>query len=294
MIDFKPLRLEDKDRISSIICASGCHGADYSFANLFLWREEYKPEIAFLDERMLLFMPLFEDLYAYPKGGGDIRPAVEALLEDAHARGHKLVMRGLTESTLEEFLPHYEGRFTIEENREDADYIYTVDKLADLAGRKLASKRNHINQFERGGDWEFRRVTKDNTDEARDFIRTFYEEKHDPTLAAESKAIREMFTHYDDLGFYGGLLYQLGEPVAFTAATRLDEITLDVHFEKALPHVKGAYPMINREFIRMMRDLIPELEYVNREEDMGIEGLRRAKESYHPDVLLRKYTATEI
>jgi hypothetical protein len=102
-----------------------------------------------------------------------------------------------------------------------------------------------------------------------------------------------MFDNYEALGFYGGLLYQNGAPVAFTAGTRLDPATIDVHFEKALPGVEGAYTMINREFVRMISDEIPEIEYFNREEDMGLEGLRRSKMSYHPDVLLMKYTATE-
>ena len=102
-----------------------------------------------------------------------------------------------------------------------------------------------------------------------------------------------MFENYEVLGFFGGLLYQNGEPVAFTAATQLDQLTMDVHFEKALPGVEGAYTMINREFVRAISEKFPDVEYINREEDMGLEGLRKSKESYHPDVLLMKYTAYE-
>lgn len=293
MLDFRPIELSDKPMADIVICASGCHGADYSFANLYMWRHEYEPLITFMDERMLLIMPKYNDLYAYPKGGGDLRPVMEALLEDAHERGHKLVMRGLTPLTLEEFMPLYGDRFEITENRDDAEYVYTTEKLRDLRGRHLSSKRNHIKHFERSGPWEFVRVTADDLGTARDFVSEFYKEKGDPDLEAESIAIDEMFDNYEALGFYGGLLYQNGSPVAFTAGTRLDPVTIDVHFEKALPGVDGAYTMVNREFVRMISDEIPEIEYFNREEDMGLEGLRRAKESYHPDVLLMKYTATE-
>ena len=102
-----------------------------------------------------------------------------------------------------------------------------------------------------------------------------------------------MFENFEALGFFGGLLYQNGTPVAFTAATQLDNLTMDVHFEKALPGIEGAYTMINREFVKAISERFPGVEYVNREEDMGLEGLRKSKESYHPDVLLMKYTAYE-
>ncbi len=102
-----------------------------------------------------------------------------------------------------------------------------------------------------------------------------------------------MFEHYEELGFLGGMLYQNGEPVAFTAGTKLDNEVFDTHFEKALPGVEGAYTMVNREFARLVRAEYPDIAAFNREEDMGIEGLRKAKLSYHPDILLMKYFAIE-
>ena len=227
--------------------------------------------------------------------------------------GDKLVLRGLTDKTLEEFLPLYGDRFEITEDRNNADYIYTTEKLCELAGRHLSSKRNHIKHFERNGAWEFHRIASDSCgcitscrgtaekgiyksssiDEARAFVNRFYKEKDDPELSDEATAIEEMFEHYDELGFIGGLLYQNGEPVAFTAGTRLDNEVFDVHFEKALPGVEGGYTMVNREFARMIHAELPGIIAFNREEDMGIEGLRKAKESYHPDVLLMKYFAKE-
>ena len=239
-------------------------------------------------------MPKYGYIFAYPKGSGDVKPIIEELLEDAHSRDQKLIMRGLTPKTLEEFEPVYGDRFTIEENREDADYIYTVEKLCDLKGRKLSSKRNHIKHFERNGEWKFKLIESgEDIDSARAFVAEFYKEKGDPDLVKEADAIEQMFENYEALGFFGGLLYQNGEPVAFTAATQLDQLTMDVHFEKALPGVEGAYTMINREFVRAISEKFPDVEYINREEDMGLEGLRKAKESYHPDVLLMKYTAYE-
>ncbi len=294
MIDFREVRLEDKPLVDSLICASGCHGADYSFANLFIWRHAYKPKITFINDRIIIYLPEAGGLYAFPKGDGPLKETIELMREDAHQQGHKFEMRGLTPMILDELKEIYGDSFSVLEDRDNADYIYTTEKLCELRGRRLSSKRNHIRHFERNGDWHFERITSENLSEARDFVNTFYDAKEDPDLQDESVAINEMFDNFDTLGFYAGMLHQGNRPVAFSAGTRLDEITFDTHFEKALPDVEAAYTMINREFARMIRDLIPNIQYFNREEDMGIEGLRRAKESYHPDVLLMKYTVTEI
>ena len=309
MIDWKEITLADKPVIEDKICASGCHGADYSFANLYIWRRAYRPLIAYCDDRLLVGMPQW-GVYAYPKGDGEIRGSIELLLGEAHERGEKLVIRGLTDKTLEEFLPLYGDRFEITEDRDNADYIYSADKLCDLPGRHLSSKRNHIKHFERNGEWEFHRIAAgscglftscencgecmvSSIEDARTFVSRFYHEKNDPELADEAGAIKEMFDNYEELGFIGGLLFQKGEAVAFTAGTRLDNEVFDTHFEKALPGVEGAYTMVNREFARLIHSELPDIKYFNREEDMGIEGLRRAKESYHPDILLMKYFAKE-
>lgn len=305
---WKEIELSDRKRINDLICSSGCHGADYSFANLYIWRFAYKPQICFQGSRLLVGMP-HEGLYAYPKGDGDVRPSLEFLLNEAHENNHKLRLRGLTEKTLQEFVPLYGDRFDIFEDRDNADYIYDADKLCNLPGRHLSSKRNHINKFIRNGEWEFHPVMSESCasrssfdlpegsiaslDEAAEFVAEFYKEKHDPELKSESIAINEMFKNFEALGFLGGLLYQNGKAVAFTAGTRLDDHVFDVHFEKALPGVEGAYTMVNREFARLVVETIPEITRFNREEDMGIEGLRKAKESYHPDLLLMKYYATE-
>lgn len=312
MLNYKKVELSDRAKIDSLICASGCHGADYSFANLYIWRDIYKPEITFVGNRLIVAMPGHE-LFAYPKGDGDVRESIELLLEEAHSKGQKLHLRGLTDKTLDEFLPLYGDRFEITEDRDNADYLYATSKLRTLAGRKLASKRNHIKHFEANGEWELRRlggddltdkldsltdsdgkeILLDSLDNARRFVEAFYQEKEDPDLAEEAIAINEMFTRFDELGFVGGLLYQNGEPVAFTAGTKLGDYAMDVHFEKALPGIDGAYPMINREYVNMIAQLLPEVEMFNREEDMGLEGLRKAKLSYRPDILMMKYYADE-
>ena len=331
MMNFKEIELQDKSAVDAVICASGCFGADYSFANLYIWRHTYKPLVYFGESRLIV-TTADRQYYSYPKGDGDVRPYIDMLIEEARSRGEKLVIRGLTDRTLDEFrleCPEYADKFDIVEDRDNADYVYMTDKLRFLAGRKLASKRNHIKHFIANGDWQIKsvgasagvakdsvagakdsaEVAKDSVagvkdsdgkpieiasiEEARAFVAEFYKEKEDPGLAEETVAINEMFDSFAELGFIGALLYQKGKPVAFTAGTKLGEAGMDVHFEKALPDVDGAYTMINREYVNMVAQMKPEVEFFNREEDMGIEGLRKAKLSYHPDILMMKYFAVE-
>ena len=331
MMNFKEIELQDKSAVDAVICASGCFGADYSFANLYIWRHTYKPLVYFGESRLIV-TTADRQYYSYPKGDGDVRPYIDMLIEVARSRGEKLVIRGLTDRTLDEFkleCPEYADKFDIVEDRDNADYVYMTDKLRFLAGRKLASKRNHIKHFIANGDWQIKsvgvsangakdsvagakdsaEVVKDSVagakdsdgkpieiasiEEARAFVAEFYKEKEDPGLAEETVAINEMFDSFAELGFIGALLYQKGKPVAFTAGTKLGEAGMDVHFEKALPDVDGAYTMINREYVNMVAQMKPEVEFFNREEDMGIEGLRKAKLSYHPDILMMKYFAVE-
>ena len=324
MMNFKEIDLQDKSAVDAVICASGCFGADYSFANLYIWRHTYKPLVYFGESRLIV-TTADRQYYSYPKGDGDVRPYIDMLIEEEKSRGEKLVIRGLTDRTLEEFrleCPDYADKFDIVEDRDNADYVYMTDKLRFLAGRKLASKRNHIKHFIANGEWQIKCVggsvngakdsvtgAKDSVvgakdsdgkpievatiEEARAFVAEFYKEKEDPGLAEETVAINEMFDSFAELGFIGALLYQKGRPVAFTAGTKLGEAGMDVHFEKALPDVEGAYTMINREYVNMVAQMKPEVEFFNREEDMGIEGLRKAKLSYHPDILMMKYFAVE-
>ncbi len=338
MMNFKEIELQDKSAVDAVICASGCFGADYSFANLYIWRHTYKPLVYFGESRLIV-TTADRQYYSYPKGDGDVRPYIDMLIEEAKNRGERLVIRGLTDRTLDEFkleCPDYADGFDIVEDRDNADYVYMTDKLRFLAGRKLASKRNHIKHFIANGDWQIKSVgasangvkdsvagAKDSAEvakdsvagvkdsvagvkdsdgkpieiasikEARAFVAEFYKEKEDPGLAEETVAINEMFDSFAELGFIGALLYQKGKPVAFTAGTKLGEAGMDVHFEKALPDVDGAYTMINREYVNMVAQMKPEVEFFNREEDMGIEGLRKAKLSYHPDILMMKYFAVE-
>lgn len=292
-MEFKKPVLSDRPWISRIYEASGFRGAEYTFANLYLW-SFYYGEVAeyqgYLCQR-LLFHGVHQ--YIYPAGSGDVRPVLEALWDDSRKEGRPFVLRSLTKETRAELERLYPGKFTYEEDRDAFDYLYEIDTLADLSGRKYQSKRNHIHRFEEEHpDWYTKVITEDNLHVCEKLAERWYENHHES--AADRRAMEKAFEHFDKLGFEGVILYMdQSRPVGFSMGNRISRDTFDVNFEKSFSEVQGAYALVNREFARYIREHHPEIRYLNREDDMGIEGLRKAKESYHP-IFLEKYIATEL
>jgi hypothetical protein len=168
------------------------------------------------------------------------------------------------------------------------DYIYSAEKLATLSGKKLHAKRNYINRFEAAYKWSFRPISEANIEDCRLLDRLWARER---ATEGEEAVIDRVLTEYRELSLDGGVLYVDEAPIAFTLGERVCRDTFIVHFEKAVAEIEGAYPMINREFVRHVLDKYPEIRYINREEDMGLENLRKAKRSYHPEFMVEKYKA---
>ena len=193
------------------------------------------------------------------------------------------------------------GEYRLEPDRDGWDYIYQVERLAELKGKKLQAKRNHINRFlERYPDWQVEEITTKNLGECvvmdLEWNRLYRTENGDAEKEARTRlderhAMFKAFSTYEQLDLYGLLLRAEGRVLAFTMGSLINEETIDVHFEKAYGEIQGAYPMINREFARWVRENHPHVLWLNREDDMGLEGLRRSKNSYHPDRMVEKYLA---
>lgn len=291
MLIFKKPELSDRAWIQELYQCSGFRGAEYTFANLYLW-SFYYGEVAgfrgFLCQR-LTYQGVRQ--YIYPAGCGDVKPVLDALWEDSRQAGQPFVIRSLTKETMVKLESLYPGRFAYEENRNAFDYLYEIDTLAELAGKKYQAKRNHINRFlEAHPDWYTEPVTEDNLEVCRELADRWCAAHED---AGDRRALEKAFANYRALEFEGIVLYAApGEAVGFSMGNRISRDTFDVNFEKAFAHVQGSYPLVNREFARYIRQTHPEIRYLNREDDMGIEGLRKAKESYHP-IFLEKYIARE-
>jgi hypothetical protein len=189
----------------------------------------------------------------------------------------------------------YPDKFEFALERNSADYVYSAQSLKTLVGKKLSGKRNHINRFvENYPEWVYEPLTEKNMAEAREMDDAWCRQAgctDDDGLRKETCAVLQAFKNFFDLKMDGGLLRADGKVVAFSMGDPLNETTYHVHFEKAFAEVQGAYPMINKQFvIHNCENYL----YVNREDDAGDEGLRKAKLSYVPLRLIEKYSAKYI
>ena len=291
MITFHPITLKDKAWITACVEAYQSRNCEYCFGNNFIWQKIYHSEAACIADCFCVCYPFQErTVYSFPAGANPY-PALEQLIDYAGTQNIPWMLYGLSLDQTREMEQRYPGRFTYESNRGDSDYIYTVEKLSHLAGRKLHGKRNHIARFMDHTDWQYEPITKENLQEVMamdlEWFQTFrrYDEEG---LSDEHLAIRNSLPLMEEIGLTGGCLRLEGRIVAYTVGEPLSRDTFVVHIEKAFPDINGAYPMINQQFVL---HACQDYTYVNREEDLGDAGLRQAKLSYQPDIILDKYTA---
>ena len=176
-----------------------------------------------------------------------------------------------------------------------------MNRLADLPGKKLHAKRNHIRRFDdQFPDWLLEDITPANVPECVELERQWAALRQEAagedgnTVSEETVAVIEALYHMDKLGLEGALIRADGSPVAFSLGGLITPEVFDVNFEKSFGDIQGAYPAMNREMARLVRARHPQVRWLNREDDLGLEGLRRAKLSYYPDLLLEKYTAQAL
>ena len=300
MIEFRTPQLADKVWMDQLLSRSDYRGCEYNFTNLFAWKDAYHHKVARLDDFLVVHQcGGLGCSFLYPAGSGDRRAVIEALRADAEEHGQPLRLVCLTREQTQELEELFPGRFRFESDRDGWDYLYEIDRLADLGGKKLHGKRNHINRFlDNNPTWVYEPITPDSLPECLEMDKEWYRRSmiregavEERDLGDEGRALRLTIEHYHDLGLEGGLIRVYGEVVAFTMGDMLSSDTYDVHFEKAYGELQGAYAMINREFARWVREHHPNVRYLNREDDMGVEGLRKAKESYYPDLMVEKYSA---
>lgn len=294
MIDFQRLKLSQKQQYEDILFSEPERGCEYSFANKYLWGQQ---RVAFLHGCVAFFSHYDgKSVYPYPMGGGDRKAVLEDMIQDAHERGIPCRITGMTEENRRELESLFPDRFAIRSDRDFFDYVYAVDDLADLRGRKFQKKRNHFNRF-RGEhpDYEVRELNRCNMRQAMSMVDDWYRTrmKADPqgNYLLENLALARAFQHYEALGMEGIMLLDAGRVLAITMGSRLNADTFDIHFEKAREDTDGAYNAVNCEFTRYLRLKIPEVRFLNREDDMGLEGLRKAKLSYNPHHMVEKYWA---
>lgn len=293
MIPFEKIQTAQREKYNALLRKAN-KGCEYSFTNIRIWGRQ---QAAFIDGYLVLFSQFDRKaVYPFPVGEGDIRPVLDAIIHDAKMRGIPCCITGLSEKNVATLEQLYPGKFRFHCDRNAFDYVYNIDDLADLKGRKFQKKRNHLNRFRSlYPNWRVETLTPVNIEAVRQMAAEWYETRleHDPQadFQLEQRALRRALDRYDRLGLEGMVLYDGDRVIAFSIASQLSEDTMDVHFEKAREDVDGAYTAINQAFSQYLRDKHLQIRYLDREEDMGIEGLRKAKLSYCPDHMVEKYWA---
>ena len=294
MIEFNRLKFSQKQQYEDILFSCPPRGCEYSFANLTLWGQQ---NVAFLHGCVAFFSHFYgRSLYPYPIGNGDKRAVLEAIIQDAKDRGIPCRISGMTDADRQELEALFPDRFLLRTARSSFDYVYDINDLADLKGRKFQKKRNHFNRFCKDHPgYTVQPITPCNLSQAQYMVNDWYTKrmKEDPEgdYLLENIALARAFQVYGELGMEGILLMDGDEVLAVTMGSRLNNATFDIHFEKAREDVDGAYTAVNCEFARYLRLKYPEVQFLDREEDMGLEGLRKAKLSYNPHHMQEKYRA---
>lgn len=295
-LTFRPVEIQYRDIFQPYLTKNS-QTCDRTFTNIFCWQHLFHTQWAeangFLiirafingERRAAYLLVSQEDTPAYT----DIIPALET---DAAKLDQTLTLMGFSEdecNTLQQQLP---GQFFFDRNRDFADYIYNIEDLKTLKGRKYAQKRNHVNKFKSLYDYHYEAITKGNITDCvqleEDWISQHAE---DDSAKSEYLTIQNAFLHFEALGLFGGALYVHDKLVAFTYGSAIRDNIFCTHVEKADIHYEGVYQMINYLFAQHLPE---QFTFINREEDMGIEGLRKSKSSYHPTMLAFKNTALKL
>jgi hypothetical protein len=283
--------LPHKPAWDALLAPLNLQASDYTFTNLYIWRHAYAAKLTRMGE-VVCFLALRPDpddsFILAPLGPGASAENVKALFDFMAAEGHdpKLIR---TDRTHLDRLGITEAEFTIETDRKNWDYVYRVRDLVELPGDRYAEKRQHIERFSRKYKFEYRRLTPDLVPGCQELQDIWCDEKHcdlHSSLRAEARAIKEILPRLDELGVTGGAILVNNRVQAFSLAEPMNADTVVIHIEKASPDLHGAFQVINQQ---LLEHEWQGFEYVNREQDVGEPGLRKAKESYGPARMVEKF-----
>lgn len=292
MIDFKKLDPAQKAVYDEYLMNCGQRGCEYNFANLYLWGRQR----AAIVEDSLVFFSQFNQrsVYLFPICRGELKATVDAIIHDAHARGIPCRLTSLNHDECDALEALYPDQFRFHHDRNSFDYIYNIEDLATLKGKKFQKKRNHLNKFKQmHPDYRLEPITDENTPMVQDLLNRWYKTRLEADPSAdffmEQIAISKALRHRSELDMEGLVLLDGEEILAMTLGSFLSGNTFDVQFEKAIDET--AYVAMCSGFAAHLMEKYPHLQYLNREDDLGIEGLRKSKLAYNPVLLLEKHWA---
>ena len=296
IINFQELKQKDKAVFDSFFKADYYENSHFTFTNLFMWRKPYHMEWCVEDGILFLKSKWETDEFILQPFGpqGKMQLAIKKLVDYFSAIGKPLIFYGLEKRMADELEKFPDAKFNIIEDRDNFDYVYSSEDLIYLRGRKFHSKKNHLNNFRKNyPNAQYIPITDEVITLCKLTVNGWYKTRSqdmpdDPFIAAERDAIIEVLNNFADLALKGGAVINDGRIIAFTFGEQLNTDTAVIHVEKADPDINGAYTFINQAFVL---NEWQNMKFINREEDMGIDGLRKAKESYRPVKMIKKYNA---
>lgn len=294
---FKQITSDDMPLIQEYLNREEGRTTDFSFGGVLMWVDLFKYEFAVYNDTLFIKGRLENDLnvpaYSMPVGSLSLAESVDILRQHSRDNGLPLMFSAIPEYALSQFMSLGPKHITLLEGW--GDYLYDADKLATLSGKKMAKKRNHVNQYVAlYGNDTFEPITAANIEDVRSFMDSLEsatpETELSPMAVAERRLAAKALSMMGDenIPYEGGLLRVNGKVAAFTVGDVKGD-TLFIHIEKADRGIPGSYEAINKFFAAYMKERHTQIKYINREDDAGDEGLRKAKESYHPLEVLKKY-----
>lgn len=287
-LNFRKPCIEDKERFDRIFKSFENINSESAFATSYVWSDSKNIKVCFEDD---IFFKKVGDFYEFPVGTLDklkLKESIYALKNDAESYG-KFKFIELMQNQVEILKEIFPKSFSYEEDRGNYEYIYSINDLANLEGKKYHSKRNHISKFQKLYIWQY--LDKLDIKESLEFFEKWFEINNTENKLDkldEFSAIKKSIFNFKSLNLISGTIKIDNKIVACTIGEKINDNVLVVHFEKAFTEYEGIYSVINNEFCKKQ---IGKYNLINREEDMNIPGLRKSKLSYKPKILLKKYNA---
>lgn len=291
--DLEVLTLDHQSPIEDCLRRFPPEISELSFTNLFIWRHYYR----FLTTHHQGFLTLLaqppekKPFFFPPVGEGDLRSWFDDVLGYLKGKGFSPRIARVPDKIRKECASW--PVLKILPDRDNSDYVYRTQNLIRLSGNKYHTLKNHINRFNKQYSWEYFSLTPELKNECLDLQEEWCRLRQcleSPGLLSEEQAIIEAFNHMDRLKYRGGVIRVAGKVEAFTLGELLNPQTVVIHIEKANPQLPGLYSLIQQQFLEREWSEIP---YVNREQDLGVDGLRKAKLSYHPEFMVNKFIVME-
>jgi len=291
MLKFKPLTLQDKDLFDNYLKPYTFLTCEYSFTNLYIWRKGCEIEYALYKNAIIIKRKDFDNSYNFLQPIGykkeDLKEITDILIEYKKENNFKFLFKNIEKSFMEELKTLYGEQFIIEEDRDNFDYIYKSEKLISLSGKSYHKKKNHYNAFIKNYDFSTAPLSLENLEDCITASKEWCNKNNcKGYLLYELRAIQDILKNKDKLDFIGMVVYVDNKIVAFTLGEIMNDDMAIVHIEKADSDIRGLYAYINKIFVENYLSSVP---FINREQDLGVEGLRKAKESYLPIRLEPKY-----